>query len=144
MVYPTMEGGWTLNPEFAPGPAHAPGVFGVCRPGPSTSPPLPARQVSAGKRCVGRQTRGQMSPTLRRSPVNTRPAICPASTQPLSRPVCSYGSPQGHCTKATLPQLGTTTPSTRQISPAPWPLLTAPRPHVGTPAISQGKTLLLL
>jgi len=58
-VYPTRERGSGSEPgALAPCPAHAPGVFAICQPGPNTLPPLPARQASTGKGWAGRQTKG--------------------------------------------------------------------------------------
>lgn len=45
-------------------PAHVPGTLGICQPGPSKSPPLPARWASTGKGCTGRQTRRKRPLTL--------------------------------------------------------------------------------
>lgn len=58
------------------------------------------------KRMYGQSDQKAEAPHLspHRSPVSSKPAICLSGTHPLSRPISSQCSHQGHLTKATLPK----------------------------------------
>lgn len=57
------------------------------------------------ERMYGQSDQGTEAPNLssHHSPVSSKPAICLSSTHPLSRPISSQCSHQGHLAKATLP-----------------------------------------